>query len=89
MFAYQWNGACRQGEKETHGLHPTQKPVALMRWILGRASEPGDLILDPYMGSGPVAKACKEMGRRYIGVEMMEHYCQRAVKRLAQEVMFA
>lgn len=89
MYAYQWNGACRQGEKETHGFHPTQKPVALMRWILNRATDPGDVVLDPYMGSGPVAKACKETARQYIGIEIEERYCEIAAKRLSQEVMFA
>jgi hypothetical protein len=89
MFSYRWNGACRQGEKDTHGLHPTQKPVALMRWILGRCSKPGDLILDPYMGSGPVAKACRADARRYIGIEIEERYCEIAAKRLAQRVLFS
>jgi len=89
MFSYQWNGACRAGEKHTHGLHPTQKPVALMRWIIDRYTDPGDLVLDPYMGSGPVAKACKDEGRRYIGIELSQHYCAQAVARLRQEVLFA
>lgn len=85
-FKYLWNGACRHGEKDTHGLHPTQKPVALMRWIIERWTEPGDLIFDPYMGSGPVAKACAETGRRYIGIEIDEGYCAKAVARLRQQV---
>ena len=68
-------------------LHPTQKPVELMRWIVDRYTEPGDLIFDPYMGSGPVARACKDTGRHYIGVEIEERYCETAVERLAQEVL--
>lgn len=87
MFAYRWNGACRQGEKHTHGLHPHQKPEALMRWIVGRWTRPGELVLDPYMGSGPVARACLDLGRRYIGCEVVEAYCAVAVKRLAQGVL--
>lgn len=85
MFTYQWNGACRQGEKHTHGLHPTQKPVALMAWVLRRCTKPGDLVFDPYMGSGPVAKACKQMGLRYIGIEIDEFYCATAIARLSQD----
>jgi site-specific DNA-methyltransferase (adenine-specific) len=77
----------RMGEERGSQLHPTQKPVALMRWIVDRYTEPGDLVLDPYMGSGPVARACKDTGRRYIGIEIEERYCQTAVKRLAQEVL--
>jgi site-specific DNA-methyltransferase (adenine-specific) len=66
----------------------TQKPVALMRWCLLRAKlAPGALVYDPYMGSGPIAKACKELGYRYIGVELIEQYCEAAALRLQQEVM--
>lgn len=80
-FSLQWGGEAR--DHEPH-LHPTQKPVALMRWIIERWTEPGDLVLDPYMGSGPVAQACSELGRRYIGIELDEQYCEVAVKRLQQ-----
>ena len=65
-------------------LHPAQKPVALMRWILEKWTEPGDLILDPYMGSGPVARACADLGRRYIGIEIVEEYVEAAINRLGQ-----
>lgn len=68
-------------------LHPTQKPASLMRVILEEWSAPGELIYDPYMGSGPVAQACRELGRRYIGVEIVEEYCEIAVQRLAQGVL--
>jgi DNA modification methylase len=86
VFRHLWRGAFRATENGFH-VHPTQKPVSLMKWILGNWTEPGDLILDPYMGSGPVAQACHEMGRRYIGVEIVEEYCQVAVNRLAQGVL--
>jgi len=68
-------------------LHPTQKPVSLMRWIVEQWTEPGDLVLDPYMGSGPVAQACHELGRSYIGIELVEEYCAIAVKRLSQQTL--
>jgi site-specific DNA-methyltransferase (adenine-specific) len=60
-----------------------------MRWILERWTEPGDLIFDPYMGSGPVAEACRDLGRRYIGCEIVEDYCRAAVGRLAQGTLEA
>lgn len=85
MFSHMWHGAPRWREEPV--LHPNQKPTALMRWILDKWTQPGDLIFDPYMGSGPVAQACHEMGRRYIGVEIVEKYCEFAVKRLAQGVL--
>lgn len=68
--------------------HPTAKPVALMHWCLGFFPE-ARTVIDPYMGSGPVAKACKERGLRYVGIELVEKYCEIAAKRLAQEVLFA
>ena len=79
-----WWGVNRASERGFHA-HPTQKPVALMRWIVEKWTEPGDLVLDPYMGSGPVAQACHELGRRYIGVELVEDYCRIAVSRLSQQ----
>jgi len=68
-------------------MHPTQKPLDLMRWIVDDWTKPGDLVLDPYMGSGPVAQACYELGRRYIGIELVEEYCKVAVSRLTQMML--
>ena len=86
LFNHFWAGGLFYRASES-GLkfHPTQKPAALMRWIVDRWTEPGDLVLDPYMGSGPVAQACHELGRRYIGVEMVGDYCKVAVSRLRQQ----
>jgi len=81
-YRHLW-GVNRETERGLY-VHPTQKPVALMRWIVDRWTEPGDLVFDPYMGSGPVARACADLGRRYIGVEIVEEYCQAAVNRLGQ-----
>jgi hypothetical protein len=88
LFHCFWAGSplYRQHERGKQ-LHPTQKPVSLMRWIVERNTEPGDLILDPYMGSGPVAQACLDLGRRYIGVELREDYCSTAAARLTQGVL--
>ena len=80
----QWGGEARNGEPH---LHPTQKPVGVMRWCVEQFSKPGDLILDPYMGSGPVAQACAELGRRYIGIELDEQYVKKAIQRLDQGVI--
>jgi len=84
---WQWDGAQRDGNEPF--LHPTQKPVGLMAWIIEEFTRPGDLILDPYMGSGPVAAAAYRLGRRYIGVEIVPEYCQIAINRLAQPALFA
>ena len=85
LFNHYWGGGIihRASESMTN-YHPTQKPVALMRWVLENWTEPGDLVFDPYMGSGPVARACLDLGRRYVGIEIVEEYCQAAVDRLGQ-----
>jgi len=67
--------------------HPCAKPLRAWRWLLEKISEPGDLILDPFMGSGTTARACKDLGRRFVGIEIEERYCEIAIKRLAQEVL--
>ena len=88
VYKHRWMGAMKKSEQQDRRLHPTQKPVALMRWCLQRAGvRPGDLVLDPYMGSGPVLRAAKDMGLRVIGIELEERYCEIAARRLSQEVL--
>jgi DNA modification methylase len=66
--------------------HPTQKPLALMKWCLQFAPEAARVI-DPFMGSGTTLVACKEMARLCVGIEREERYCEIAAKRLAQGVL--
>jgi len=87
VFSHLWTGYQRDSEVGEGSLHPTQKPVALMAWIIANWTQPGDVILDPYMGSGPVLRAAKDLGRRAIGIEIEERYCEIAVRRLGQEVL--
>jgi len=56
--------------KSTRGKHSTEKPVALMEWVLKYYSKEGDVVLDPTMGSGSTGVACKNMNRNFIGIEM-------------------
>lgn len=87
LYRHLWRGLCRASEAGERVVHPTQKPVALMAWIIANWTQPGDLILDPYMGSGPVLRAAKDLGRRAIGIEVEERYCEVAARRLGQEVL--
>jgi len=87
IFSHMWAGYRRASEQFDQRLHPTQKPAALMRWCIARASlDHAALICDPYMGSGPVLQAAKELGHRAIGIEIDERYCEIAARRLSQEV---
>jgi len=65
--------------------HPTEKPIELLTDIIRTAG--GDMILDPFMGSGPTLRAAKDLGRKAIGVEIEEKYCEIAAQRMAQEVL--
>lgn len=67
--------------------HPTEKPVALIRWCLEFVE--ANTVLDPFLGSGTTLRACKDLGRRGIGIEIEERYCEIAARRLEQGVLFA
>ena len=62
--------------------HPTQKPEKLYAKLILASSKPGDVIFDPFMGSGTAAVTAKKLGRHYLGVELNEEYCLWAAKRL-------
>lgn len=73
--------------------HPTQKPVDLMTWCIELATNPGDTILDPFMGSGTTGVACAKTGRKFIGIEIDEKYFKIAGQRIkdayAQPLLFS
>ncbi len=67
--------------------HPCAKPIRMWTWLVNRASLPTQTVLDPFMGSGTTLLAAKNLGRKAIGIEVEEAYCQIAAERLSQEVL--
>jgi site-specific DNA-methyltransferase (adenine-specific) len=67
-------------------LHPTQKPVPLMRWCIERQKPAPRTILDSYLGSGTTGVACVQLGRKFIGIEIEERYFSIACRRIADEL---
>lgn len=66
----------------TSNLHPTQKPVALMKWLIKTFTDEGDTVLDFTMGSGTTGVACKNLNRNFIGIELDKTYFEIAKKRI-------
>jgi len=64
--------------------HPTQKPEKLLAKVILASSKPGDLVFDPFLGSGTTSVVAKKLGRKYVGIELDEKYCLLAEKRLVQ-----
>jgi len=67
--------------------HPSPKPIEYMRCIVNRFTGVNQLILDPFMGSGSTLRAAKDLGRKAIGIEIEEKYCEIAAKRMTQEIL--
>jgi site-specific DNA-methyltransferase (adenine-specific) len=81
-----WNGGGHHAvwttPKLSRVLHPTEKPISLLKTWVKQFSDEGETILDPYMGVGTTLRAAKDLGRKAIGIEINEKYCEIAAKRL-------
>ena len=67
-------------------IHPTQKPIALMSYIVNASTKEGDIVLDPFMGSGTTAIACIREKRNFIGFEKSEEYWRKSMERIRNEL---
>ena len=92
LINHYWNGMMRDSERGVPRVHPTQKPIAVMEWVLAEVTSPGQTVFDPFMGSGTTGVACAKTGRRFIGVEIDEAYfdvaCNRIRNAYSQPDMF-
>ena len=85
-----WNAGGKRGvysfncNTDRFGGHPTEKPKLLMNSLIADFSNKGDLILDPFMGSGTTGVACMNLGRKFIGIEIEERYFDIALERIDQ-----
>jgi DNA modification methylase len=85
QFRYMWNGMLKEQPEER--FHPTQKPLALMKWCISQAPKTVQTVVDPYMGSGTTLVAAKAVGLSAVGCDTEERYCEIAANRLRQSVL--
>lgn len=86
IFEFKWNGMLQGDMKnKEHRIHPTQKPVALYRWLIERFTKPTDIILDTHVGSASSLIAAQALNRRFVGCELDSYYYHEALKRFQQE----
>lgn len=72
-------------DKQRSKLHPTQKPIALMEYLVRTYSSAGDVVMDSFMGSGTTGLAAKNLGRGFVGIEKEKNFFDVAVKRLGEQ----
>lgn len=80
-----WTMTAPNGDETTFGKHPTQKPVALVERCILASTNPGDMVLDPFLGGGTTAVACARLNRGCVGIEMEEGNINLSVKRVKAE----
>ena len=80
-MVFNWQEWGRDG-KDIPKIHPTQKPVVLLKRLIGIFTDPGDVVIDPCAGSGSTLRACMETGRRGYGFEISRDFCQKAQEQM-------
>jgi DNA modification methylase len=86
-IAYRWNGFLVKPGGRDIRVHPTQKPIEVVKWAIRQAPASVRSVIDPFMGSGTTLEAAKALGLSAIGIEMEEKFCEFAALRLRQEVL--
>ena len=75
------------GRRDPVNTHPCFRPLKTMKWLVTNFTLEGEVILDPFAGSGNILKAARDLGRNAIGIELEEKYCEIVVNQLRQRVM--
>lgn len=87
-----WTGSLTPQKEKEFGKHPTQKPLYVIERLLRASTQPGDVVLDPFMGSGTTGVACKKLDLHFIGIEKESDYAElaktRIINMLIQEELF-
>lgn len=86
IISYLWKGVRQDGEKGLPKYHMSQKPIAVMEWLIKQLRRPAQTILDPFMGSGTTGVAAIRMGRKFIGIEIEPKYFDIACRRIGEAV---
>ena len=79
--------AWRADVRDGNFRHPNEKPIELPTLFITLHTAPNQLVIDPFMGSGTTLRAAKDLGRRAIGIEIDEQYCEIAARRMGQEIL--
>jgi DNA modification methylase len=79
--------AANLGRGGETGNHPCPKPYKLLTWLIEQFTDPGDVVFDPFMGSGTTIKAAAHTGRKAVGIEVVTAYCDIAIERLSQQAL--
>ena len=77
-----WETSLTKPSEKKYGKHPTQKPIELLEKIILASTDEGDLILDPFNGSGTTGIVANKLNRRYIGIEKEQEYLDLTIRRL-------
>lgn len=76
-----------KSKRTGNNLHPTEKPVDIIQFLIGKSSNTGELIFDPFAGSGTTCRASLDLKRNFIGIEISPEYCKIAEDRLKQQIL--
>jgi DNA modification methylase len=88
VCTFLYSGCMMADRRGNERVHPTQKPLQVMEWIIKRFTEEGQTILDPFCGSGTTLTAAENLARKWVGIDIDPHWCEVSKRRTAQRGLF-